>query len=343
MVGPRCFHARRRAGPIAVRWRIAEDITTGLHHIAITYKRDADGAGGVGANDTQMYLDGVVKTTETGGKPDFSAYANTFDILYSAEPVRFGAADASLNLLPFNGWIDEIELFSGVLSPAAVTAIDGAGTAGKCKTTQLIVNKTYTTADNPDPGAMISLSCGDVDVTPAGAVEARVGEPAVFTLDDADLLDSSSDATCTATETPPAGFVEGTTTCTSVSVNRGQHATCGFENTPAGNGLLEVRKFLFPSSDPGRFNLLIDNVIKKASAKNGGTTGEVEVEPGDHVVKETAAVGSLSKYISSIICKDENGTGSVVASKLGSGPLTVPVGPGDDVVCIIQNFRKPGS
>jgi hypothetical protein len=240
-VGPRLvFTLVGDAGPIAVRWRIAEDITTGLHHIAFTYKRDADGAGGVGANDTQMYLDGVVKTTETGGKPDFSAYANTFDILYSAEPVRFGTADATLGFVPFSGWIDEIELFSGVLSPTAVAAIHGAGSAGKCKTTQL-----------------------------------------------------------------------------------------------------EVRKLLWPFSDRNRFNLWIDGEKEASNVGNGGTTGEVEVEPGTHSVKETGS--SLSRYFISMTCRDEDGIGDVVFYGIGPGPHMVPVEGGEVVVCVLMNRRKPAS
>ena len=72
---------------------------------------------------------------------------------------------------------------------------------------------------------------------------------------------------------------------------------------------------LSPSNDPGRFNLQIDTTTKKADAANGDTTGKQTVSAATHSVGETAGTASsLSDYTSAIVCKDEGGTGAMLAS-----------------------------
>ena len=51
---------------------------------------------------------------------------------------------------------------------------------------------------------------------------------------------------------------------------------------------------------------------------------------------------TLTDYSSSIECKGANGTGAVVASGTGTGPVTVNVTDGSDIVCTITNTRKTG-
>ena len=106
-------------------------------------------------------------------------------------------------------------------------------------------------------------------------------------------------------------------------------------------GSLEVVKDLIPSTDPGLFNLQIDGVTEEADASDGGTTGEITVDPGDHTVGEVAGTGtSLSDYNTSISCVDAAGV--VVTSSSDAGPLDVTVGGDDDIVCTITNERKTG-
>ena len=56
------------------------------------------------------------------------------------------------------------------------------------------------------------------------------------------------------------------------------------------------------------------------------------------------SVGVLGNYQKSIECKDQNGTGSVVASvgADSAGPLDVTVGYQDDIVCTVSNVRETG-
>jgi len=109
-------------------------------------------------------------------------------------------------------------------------------------------------------------------------------------------------------------------------------------------GKLEVKKHLIPSTDSGLFNLQINSVTKAANVGDGGTTGEV-IEPSgnngtSYTVGEIAGTNTaLSNYNSSIECRDQNGTGDVVAS--GSTTSTsVTVTDGADIVCVITNTLK---
>lgn len=113
------------------------------------------------------------------------------------------------------------------------------------------------------------------------------------------------------------------------------------------SGRLEVRKILDPVTDPGVFNLYATNAsnVTVASAPdvgNGGTTGSVVVSAGNFTVSETAGTNTLlADYVSSIQCRDANGTGTVIASCSNCTSVTpVAVADGADVVCFITN-QKP--
>ena len=84
--------------------------------------------------------------------------------------------------------------------------------------------------------------------------------------------------------------------------------------------------------------LLVDGNVEQAAARDGDSTGEVTVDPGDHTVSEAASGTTLlALYHTAISCRDEDGTGTEVAFGSGPGPLTVPVEAGDDIVCVITN------
>ena len=66
---------------------------------------------------------------------------------------------------------------------------------------------------------------------------------------------------------------------------------------------------------------------------------------GNHTVGETAGTDTdLADYQKSIDCKDDNGTGAMVATTTSddAGPLTVPVTTDSDIVCVITNTRETG-
>jgi probable HAF family extracellular repeat protein len=107
-------------------------------------------------------------------------------------------------------------------------------------------------------------------------------------------------------------------------------------------GTLEIVKHLEPGSDPGRFRLQIDGITDKWKAGDGDTSGKQRVCAGTHTVGEEAATGTdLDDYETDIECRDKGGSGQVVASGDGPGPLKVTVGEEDDIVCTITNLGKP--
>jgi Domain of unknown function DUF11 len=134
------------------------------------------------------------------------------------------------------------------------------------------------------------------------------------------------------------------TTVSNIVVGTGDNWVCTFTNTRK-TGKLEVVKDLQPDSDPGRFDLQIDGNTEKSDAGDGGTTGEKTVGTGVHTVGEVAgSVGDPADYQKSIVCKDQNGTGTTVASvgPDNAGPLNVTVNFGDDIVCTVTNVRETG-
>ncbi len=105
-----------------------------------------------------------------------------------------------------------------------------------------------------------------------------------------------------------------------------------------------MRKVLRPANNPGRFNLLIDSSIEASAVGDGGTTGEKIVDAGQHTVSETTATNTnLGEYNTWIECRDNNGTGSVVAAQANNSPLSVNVPDGSDIVCTILNVRQTGT
>ncbi len=127
-----------------------------------------------------------------------------------------------------------------------------------------------------------------------------------------------------------------------VNVPHGSDIVCTIVNKRK-TGKLEVIKKIDPPTDPGRFDLRIDGTVEKNEAANNDTTGEKTVTTGSHAVSESADdETSLSNYSSTIVCKDNNGSGAIIAQKTGPGSLSVSVLMNADVVCTITNTRKTG-
>ena len=126
----------------------------------------------------------------------------------------------------------------------------------------------------------------------------------------------------------------GNGTSLTVSVSPADVLNCTFTNVRKAK--ITVTKSLSPTSDPGRFNLLVGSTNVKPSAGNGGS-GSTLVTPGSYTVSENAASGtSLSHYTSSIACT-KNGS----PHKSGPGTsISVSVAAGDVEACTITNVRK---
>jgi hypothetical protein len=116
------------------------------------------------------------------------------------------------------------------------------------------------------------------------------------------------------------------------------------------SGKVEVIKDIVPNSDTGLFNLSIDGTganddVTANNVGDGGTTGEKVVTAGSVIVKETAGTNTqLSNYTTTIVCKDLNGTGSIVGQGSPTGAssrqLTFTLVDDADVVCTITNTRQ---
>ncbi len=135
-----------------------------------------------------------------------------------------------------------------------------------------------------------------------------------------------------------AGYTEGTWSCTgatpsntsisagAVTVPNGGTVVCTITNNdiPA---TLTVNKVCDPTSDTGKFNLLIDGVGTTDSSC-GGSTGAVFVNAGLHTVSETAGTETnLSNYVSTI-SGNCNSAGSITAVL------------GVNYTCTITNTKK---
>lgn len=112
---------------------------------------------------------------------------------------------------------------------------------------------------------------------------------------------------------------------------------CILTPTTGQTGKLEIIKNLIPSDNSGLFNLLIDGITKVQNIGNAGTTGETLLSVGDHTFSETNGTNTnLSDYTTTVVCKDNNGIGSII-STTGSFPWTINIAKDKDIVCVITN------
>jgi hypothetical protein len=129
----------------------------------------------------------------------------------------------------------------------------------------------------------------------------------------------------------------GSGSSVSITVNEGDTIVCTFTNT-RNTGTIEVKKVLSPSSDPGRFDLLIDGTTKASNVGNGGTTGAITVVTGGHSVSESAYSGtSLSDYATTYSWSRNGGT---LTTGSGTSVSSITVYDGDTIVCTFTNERK---
>jgi hypothetical protein len=177
--------------------------------------------------------------------------------------------------------------------------------------------------------AVSSLSALTIGNTFASSTDA-----AVLTVTDVDLVTSEITFTAGSHQYASADSytVDVTVTDDDTGLD-GQSTTADIETSS-----IEVRKFLFPSYDPGRFDLLIDDVAKAEGVGHNGTTGPVAVHADFHTVSETAVSPSHAyNYRTTVVCQDQN-TRSFVGYGYSTN-LTIDVGVGDAVICTFINQR----
>src|SRR5262249_34940247 len=138
-----------------------------------------------------------------------------------------------------------------------------------------------------------------------------------------------------------------------LTVTPGQAIVCVITNTrqsPPGPGSASIRidKVVTPNpdTDPGRFDLLLNGRVGARGVGNGGTTNALTVTPAaggtQYRVSERATAGTntnLRDYDSTIVCRDNGGSGATVAQGTGTS-LTLTVTPSQAIVCVITNTRR---
>jgi Domain of unknown function DUF11 len=118
----------------------------------------------------------------------------------------------------------------------------------------------------------------------------------------------------------------------------GNRATASRQSTEC-QASITIVKVLNPSRDPGRFALEIDGVaVGGATAVgDGGTTGAIAVNAGQHTVGESAAQGTnLALYDVQINCLN----GVLARAARQAAQVTVSVRKDDALQCTITNTRK---
>ena len=144
-------------------------------------------------------------------------------------------------------------------------------------------------------------------------------------------------------EQTSAQCLKGTTPVTQpFSVGIGETVTCTFTNTK--KPTLTVVKALFPTNDPGKFDLNVNGTVPALGTNvgNGGTTGAIfaNISPTVNNFGEVTNAGSptsLAQYVSSIVC---TGTGGSNPVDNGNGTGSITLAAGADVTCTITNRRR---
>jgi hypothetical protein len=139
------------------------------HHVAMTYDGSSAAAG------VKLYVDGAAEASVV---QQDNLGSNT---ILNTVPFTIGSRESGG--VPFNGDIDEVEVFNRVLSPAEIQAIFMAGSAGKCKPGRLLVLRDERNGNrlcvNPSTGAYTFRTGSNATFT--GTVVFRTGAYLFFT------------------------------------------------------------------------------------------------------------------------------------------------------------------
>ena len=162
------------------------------------------------------------------------------------------------------------------------------------------------------------------EVTPGVYTATETPVPAGWTL---------TDITCSGDTLPPNSSDAGATA--TFNAQSGETIKCTFTNT-RDTGKLTVIKQLVPESDPGLFDLKIEDEVVVDDASDGDSGFRV-LDTGDYDVSELAGTGtSLAKYDSKVECS--NGQSAVPGTSLADVHVTKD----SDITCTFTNTRRTG-
>jgi hypothetical protein len=190
----------------------------------------------------------------------------------------------------------------------------------------ITVTKTTNPTSDTTTQFPITLSSTTGGTSTQNVAETLTGNGGSFTYD-------VTPGTYSIAETAVTGWDQTANTCTTANliVAAGQTVTCGITNQR--KPTLTVTKTLVPSSDPGRFNLIVGGITTFVAASNVGDGGTVTLtlNPGSYAVAEApyplaAPPTVLSNYFR-LIGGDCGATGIVSLNY------------GDTKSCTITNVR----
>ena len=128
------------------------------HHVAATYDGSSSAAG------VKLYVDGA-EDTEVIQEDTLGTHS-----ILNTSPFTIGSRDSGG--VPFNGDIDEVEVFNRVLSASEVQTLYLAGNAGKCKPTP-----TPTATPTPTPTATATATATATPTATATATATMTATP----------------------------------------------------------------------------------------------------------------------------------------------------------------------
>ena len=133
----------------------------------------------------------------------------------------------------------------------------------------------------------------------------------------------------------PFGYAESDSAdCSIANAALGATYTCTITNDDI-QPTITVTKAVVPASDPGRFNLLVNGVVKASNVGDTGTTGSIGVSaPTTTIAENTTGVSpatNLANYTTTIDC----GQGPVSGT---SATVSTPIG--TNTFCTITNTIK---
>ncbi|OFW27597.1 MAG: hypothetical protein A3H27_07585 [Acidobacteria bacterium RIFCSPLOWO2_02_FULL_59_13] len=157
-------------------WRSSASLSTDTwHHVAFTWKRLSSAT--ADAADGKLYVDGTaVSTTFTP-----NGYNETFSIQYTNQPLFLGKTTIPSWAEPYNGLIDEVEIFNRALIADEIQAINDAGSAGKCREVDIDIKP------GSDPNCFNINGSGVIPVAILGSEDFDVSDIDKYTLTFGDL------------------------------------------------------------------------------------------------------------------------------------------------------------
>jgi hypothetical protein len=149
-----------------------------FHHVAVVY------SGHPSTPTMKLYIDGVLKDTDTASVASFTAAE--FHL------TKIGTAAAAPGTQMFNGLIDEVEVFSRALTQSEIQSIYNAGSAGKIKSSS---DPSPASFPGSSSGTAVALNPGSYSVSETGPA----GYSSTLSADCSGTIAAGETKTCTIT------------------------------------------------------------------------------------------------------------------------------------------------